>query len=103
MLILKMMKREINERQKQRVTASKETRVRSSEVRRVMIQKGTSVESKFLSWYILRSCKEFQRENTEILGGIQTVRHKSEVMYYTKTVSKLQKFSVLSACKIQKL
>ena len=98
-----MMKREINERQKQRATTSKETRIRSSEARPVMIQKGTSVESEVLSWYILSSCKECHMENTETLGGIQIVGHKSEVLYYTKTVSKCQQFSALLACKNQKL
>ena len=52
------------------------------------------MESEVLNTYTLRSGKKRLRENTEILSGIQTVGHKSEVLYYTKTVSKLQKFSV---------
>ena len=37
-------------------------------------------------------------KETKILGSIQTVSQKSEVVYYAKIVSEHQKFSVLSAC-----
>ena len=92
-------KRENNERQNQRDVASKTKGIRSSDARRAVTQKETSVKirsSGLVHSEVLQDTLE--GKEIEVLGGIQTVSQKSEVLYCAKIVSEHQKFSALSVC-----
>ena len=71
-------KRENNERQNQRVAASKTKRIRSSDARSVVTQKETSVgirSSVLTHSEVLQ--KTLEGKKTKVLGGVQTVSKKS--------------------------